>query len=400
MFSCSSPPRWRRAVTLLAGCGAAVALALAGQPAHADPVTNDPAEAAAGWLARQLVDGERFEVEFDGEIFLDQALTLDAVLAFSATGVAGEHADAAMAWLATPEVLDNYLNVFGGERAGSYAKLSFTAQVQGLDPASFGGVDLLAELVTFQRDDGRFVDRPLPGEEDGFADFSNAFVQAFAILTLDRTPGGTPATAVAYLVGQQCPDGGFPQAFEQETCVSSVDHTAMAAQALLAVGEDQAAMDAIDWVAGQPLGNANSAGLAAQALRAGGRDTAADEAVLFLRSLQVGCDGPADQHGAVALDENGFDESTASRATAQAILGLAGVGFDELDGTGLVADVPVLDCATPEPTVPPEEGEGGEKLPVTGSPVAVLVGTGVLLAGVGSVAIWVTRRRGTGTIHA
>lgn len=354
VFSCSSSPRWRRAVTLLAGCGAAVALSLAGQPAHADPVTNDPAEAAAGWLASQLVDGERFE--FDSGV-PDGGLTIDAVLAFAATKVAGDHAEAALDWLATPAALSSYLgHDFGLRIAGSYAKLAFGAQVFGHDPTSFGGVDLLAELDELRDDDGRYRNDPVDG------DFSNAISQSLAILATERADGA-PKDAVDFLVEAQCSDGGFPTFFDADTCTSDVDTTALVIQTLFAVDRDQDAAAGLGWLVDQqqPNGgfratpptdviNANSTGLAAQALRVAGEDAAADQAVAYLRSLQVGCDGPEEDRGMVVHTEAAPGD--VPRATAQAILGLAGVGFDELDGTGLVADVPVLDCATPEPTVP------------------------------------------------
>jgi hypothetical protein len=415
------PPR-RRLATALAALGAAVAIGLTTSPAPAAAAaTTDPAEAAAGWLARQMVDGERFEVDFGGgQVFPDQGVTLDAVLGFAAAGAAGDHADAALTWLARPEILANYLGTeFGSAFAGAHAKLAFAVQVYGRDVTDFGGVDLEAHLRALQDPSGRFVD------QSGFGDFSNAFSQSFAILALDRSAGGAPVAAVTFLVGEQCGDGGFPLLFAQATCAGDVDATAMVVQALLAVGETQAAAEGLDWLAGrqQPAGgfagspptdvvNANSTGLAAQALRAGGRGAAADQAVAFLRSLQQGCDDPAERRGAVAYDQTGFDEANAVRATAQATLGLAGVGLAELDGTTAAAKAPRLDCdpgtPTPSPTgsaTPPAGGEDGDRgedgdggagggLPATGGPVAALVGVGVALTGAGGLALWTTRWRG------
>lgn len=392
----------RRLTTLLAGT--AVAVMLAASPAHAAPATDQPAPAAAGWLAGQMVDGERFETEFEGQVFPDQGLTVDAVLAFAAAGVAGDRIDAAFNWLATPDVLGGYLGTaFDSAFAGSYAKLAFAAQVTGRDPSEFGGVDLIAELLALQDDTGRFVDQP--------EDFSNAFSQSFAILALDRTAEGAPPEAVAFLVGEQCPDGGFPLLFAQSTCTGDVDSTAMAVQALAAAGAADAAADGLAWLverqesnggfAGSPptnVVNANSTGLAAQALRAGGEDAAADQAVGFLRGQQIGCDGPVEQRGAIAYDENGFDPANVRRATAQAILGLVGVGMADLDGSAAAPEVPQLACeATPpaSPTPSPTQAPGGQGggLPVTGTPIPVVVGAGLALVAVGALAVWATRRR-------
>lgn len=387
------------AAALLAGPVAAA------QPAHAAPATDQPAPAAAGWLADQLVDGQ-FLV-FDGTDFPSPGLTIDAVLAFAATGVAGAAAESATDWLVTPEVVTGYVGDGEDEAfAGSHAKLALGAEVQGLDPTALGGVDLLARLLALQSENGRFQDR------SEFGDFSNAFSQSFAILALAGAPAGVPADAldlaVDFQLAAQCPDGGFPEQF-LETCTSDVDATGMVAQALLAAGQDPAA--ALDWLADQqqpeggfpdPTGtaNANSTGLAAQALRAGGRDAAADRAVAFLEGLQVGCDGPEDQRGSIPNTADAPGD--VPRATAQAILGMVGIGMADLDGTGAQPEAPRLDCpATPSPTPTEPGGTGGTggtggaggELPVTGDPVLLLVAAGAVLAGAGGLTVWLTRLR-------
>jgi LPXTG-motif cell wall-anchored protein len=388
----------------LAGFGVALAAALAAPPAHAAPTTDQRARAAAGWLADQLVDGERLEIEFGGDRFPDQGLTVDAVLAFAAAGVAGVEAEAAVSWLAEPEVLAAYVGDGLAEAyAGAHAKLAFGAQVQGHDPASFGGVDLLARLLSLLDESGRFSDR------SQFGDFSNAFSQSFAILALARTPAGAPPAAVAFQLAAQCPDGGFPEQFAADPCRSDVDSTAMVAQALLAAGESPTG--ALDWLAGQQHpdggfgsdgGNANSTGLAGQALRVGGRDLAADRAVTFLASLQVGCDGSPEQRGSIRTRAD--LPGDVPRATAQGILGLVGVSLAELDGTTAQAEAPRLGCEpdpsptpTPTPTPSPPAGAGGE-LPVTGDLTVVLAAAGAGLAGAGGGAVWATRRRSRSTV--
>lgn len=402
--------RRRGHASLLAGLATVAIFTFAAPPAAAAPapITTDAAEAAAGWLATQLVDGERLEHEVAGVGYPDQGLTADAALAFAAAGVAGEYGDATVAWLFTPEIRDEYLTGFGHISANAHAKLAYTATVYGLGLHE-SGIDLEAALRELENDQGRFVDR-------GSYDLSNGFSQSFAILALARTPDGAPASAVDYLVGQQCPDNGFPLLFEQEVCASDVDSTAMIVQALLAV-EHPAAAEGLDWLvarqhsnggfAGSPpthTVNSNSTGLAAQALRAGGRHAAADAAVDYLRQRQVGCEGPAEYRGAIAYDEQGFDPSNAARTTAQAILGLAGVALADLDGTVARSEAPTLDCdrstADPTPTSPADTGDrsggGEETLPVTGTPVVTLIGLGVVVAAVGAVTLavsaWLRRR--------
>ncbi|MFK3984421.1 peptidase [Micromonospora sp. NPDC050397] len=331
-------------------CGALAAVGAVGSSATAAPPTLQRGDAAAGWLARQMVDGERFEVSFDGLVFPDQGLTIDAVFAFAAAKVADEHAARATAWLARPEILSGYVGDGAVEAyAGATAKLALAVQVRGADPATFGGVDLVARLRGLQAPSGRFSDR------SAYGDYSNAFSQSLALLALDRTPAGAPPVAVSFLAGSRCADGGYPLLFDQVPCVSDVDATALAVQALQATGRPIAAAAGLGWLAGvqdadggfvnaggEP--NANSTGLAGQALRVGGRPVAEARAKVFLLGLQIGCPGAAADRGAIAYTPAGFDPSTAVRATAQGVLGLTGAGFADLSSAGARPAAPVLAC--------------------------------------------------------
>jgi hypothetical protein len=341
-------PALRQLCAVLAAC---VLAALFTSPATASGQTHNRADAAAGWLARQMVDGDHFEVDFGGQIFPDQGLTVDAVFAFATAKVADDHAGRAMQWLARPDILTGYIGDGAVESyAGPTAKLALAVQVRGGDPASFGGADLLTRLRALQQPSGRFTD------QSAFGDFSNAFSQSLAILALDRTATGAPGAASAFLAASRCPDGGYPVLFAQPVCTSEVDATAMAVQALLAAGRFADAAPGLNWlvsvqgtdggfasVAG--VANANSTGLAGQALRAGLRPIAAARATLFLIGLQVGCGGAAADRGAVAFDASGFDPATAVRATAQAILGMAGAGFPHLTAHGSRPGAPILACS-------------------------------------------------------
>lgn len=274
------------AVAILCGLGLVAAPAAAA-------ATQNRADAAAGWLARQMADGERFEADFGGQKFPDQGLTIDAIFAFAAAGVSDTNAGKAIAWLAKPEITAGYVGGGTEAYAGAHAKLFLAARVRGKDPATFGGVDLKAGLLSLLTPSGRFSDR------SEYGDYSNALSQSLALLALDRTPGGAPASAVAFLAGSQCPDGGFPQNFGEATCASDIDATATVVQALRATGDTVNAAEGTAWLVskqhpnggfgfGTDAPNANSTGLAAQAL-AGHRPAAATKAREFLRSLQTGC---------------------------------------------------------------------------------------------------------------
>lgn len=358
----------RATATVLASLTAVFGVALA-SPAAAQPTppqTEDPAGAAAGWLARQLVDGERFEVEFGGVVYPDQGMTADAVLAFDAADVAQDHAVRATTWLSRPDILAGYI---GDGTADSYpgalAKVALVALAQGQDPTSFGGVDLVGRLLARQADTGRFRDLssypPPPAEP---SDYSNALSQSLAVIALRRSAGGVSdsvAAGATYLAAARCADGGFPLQFEQPVCTSQVDATGFAVQALLAAGQEATAAAGLDYLESVQLAsggfqdagvaNANSTALAAQALRVGGRDAAATAATAFLSSLQVRCDGPAGSRGEVRYDQAGTGDP--ARATAQAVLGLAGVGLVDLDHAGDAAAAPELACQltpTSQPT--------------------------------------------------
>ncbi|MEU6236631.1 prenyltransferase/squalene oxidase repeat-containing protein [Kitasatospora sp. NPDC047058] len=159
----------------------------------------------------------------------------------------------------------------------------------------------------------------------------------------------TPAdSAVSWLTGQQCADGGWPS-FRADTaaaCDATLEDsnaTAVAIQALVALGGHQDAVDkGVQWLKanqnadgswafnpGSP-GDANSTGLAVNALFAAKTDPAGvakagKNAFDGLAFFQLGCAAPTDQQGAFfyqpksdgALEANGL-------ATGQAALAAVG----------------------------------------------------------------------------
>jgi hypothetical protein len=351
----------RSVVALIAALALAAGLA---PPATAEGEPIDPLTTAAGWLARQLVDGERFEQTFGTDTFPDYGLTIDAVLAFAAAGVADDFGSAAAAYTARSANTTGYIGDgdagtgVGEFYAGATAKLALLAQVRGLDPRAWGedGVDLIARLLYLEDADGRFAD------QSQWGDFSNSIGQSIAIVVLHRQAGVDPSlAAIDMLLTSQCPDGGFAlELNDQAACTSGVDSTAYAVQALLLAGRTTEAGAGLDWLASAQQddggftstdgtdGNANSTGVAAQALAVGGRDAEAGRAVAYLVGLQQQCDAPEADRGAIAFDESGFDAGTAVRATAQGVLGLAAVGLGDLDATGAAGEAPAYVCAVPD----------------------------------------------------
>lgn len=351
------------------GAGAIIA------PAPSPPV-NQPARAAAAWLAAQGDDGV---YEYLGTP--DWGLTADAVVALAAARSADDAARRSTERLRG--AVDEFASPAPGPDdrvAGALAKLLLVALVRGEDPTGFGGRDLPAELLSTLRDDGRFSDVGTGG-----ADTSNGFTQALAVTALARL-GQVPPAAVAHLLRQQCPGGGFrlflvgDGGCTQDSAADG-DTTGLAVQALLAVGTDdagQAAARAGAFLAARqrPDGsvggsgptaapNVNSTALAAQALRALGRTVEADRAEAWVRSLQLGCDAPAADRGAVAYNGAARAEAVGQgisparrdqflRATTQAVLGLGAVPLGALVADGAAPGTEPLECTgTTTTTAPP-----------------------------------------------
>lgn len=347
--------------------------------AAAGPATStNPAEVGARFLEQQLVDSDYLlPLKIGEESYPQYGVVADAVLALDAAGTGQKAATAATAVLA-----DNVVNYVGfGDpaeaAAGATAKLLNVAVAQGVDPTAFGGVDLPATLQSLESANGRFSDA------SAFGDYSNTFGQSFALIGLQRAGAGVSDEAVEYLATQQCDDGGFRTVMEDTQCTDAsaaeVDATALAVQALIAVGGPSSpdVIEGLDFLAGQqsaaggfgggslqPADNANSTGLAAQAMLAGGRSTQARAAVGFLRPLQYGCTFPDALRGAIAYDSTAYDDAAAAgaaaevsdqdrRATAQALLAFAGVPLGSVTSSGATAEAPELACTDPTPTPTP-----------------------------------------------
>ena len=365
----------RRFGTLLAAAALVAApTAAVLSPSAAMAASTDPTLVGAHYLQQQLAaGGHHFSVTFDGVDYPDHGVTADAVLALAAAGTAQDEAALATAWLAGDVV--GYLG-FGDPAeisAGSAAKLLNVALAQGIDPTDFGGYDLLTALQGLEQPSGRFSDKSVYG------DYTNTFGQSFALIGLDRAGEPVSDAARAYLLAQQCPGGGFQLYMSDAGCTSDdsadPDATAMAVQALIAVGGASAAAgDGLDYLAsrqdlaggvggGGPQSgvNANSTGLAGQAFLAGGRTAQARAAVMFLTSLQYGCDFPVALRGGIAYDAAAFAATKADgaaaepidqdrRSTSQALLALAGTPLASVTADGADAVAPALTCTTPTPS--------------------------------------------------
>ncbi|MFI7211360.1 cell wall anchor protein [Micromonospora maritima] len=393
-------PVSRRLATTLGAVATTTLVAIAALPPTVGAAPADDARAAASWLAGQFTDGS-LPGPFGGP---DWGLTIDGLVALSATGVDDSTRRAATAQVAAHVRAYNSYDDWGIEGftdGGATAKLLYAASAAGADPTDFGGYDLRAETLSLlagadagtQR--GRVTSRTTA---DSGPDVGNTFDQSFAVLGLARS-GDVPQDAVDFLVRQQCVAGGFrlypdtadgpsPSCDAQPDATLDVDSTAMAVQALLAAADDgaagagDAARRGADWLAAQQRAdgsfggsgpttgaNANSTGLAGQALAAAGDDAGATRAARALAGWQLtaanGGKATGDA-GAIAYDAAGLATAVAGgigenerdqwrRATAQALLGLAQVPLGRI-GLDLPPTSPTptpTGTASPTPTLSP-----------------------------------------------
>ncbi|WP_156925873.1 hypothetical protein [Glycomyces arizonensis] len=361
----------------------------AAAPAHAqdDAPYDDPAAAAASWLAAQS-SGDHFE--FNGAP--NVSATLDSLIGLMAAGVGGDQVQASLEWINDPDTLGSYVYPAEGEDApialGSAGKVMYVVATAGGDPTDFGGVKLADEVA----------EASVEGLDGGSL--------SWAALGLSRTEDGVSEAVTAALLAAQCDDGGFSYAVpESGSCTGDPDTTGTAVSALTAIGEDgaDAREGALGWLKdhqgedgsfdGGFGANANSTALAAQALLTSeGATEAAEAAVAYLIGLQIGCG--EDGAGAIRFsDPEDPETGEASRllATAQALVPLSGQSLAELDASDLAADVPAADCESADNGAASDEA--GEEADDDGNAWVpwVIVGAAVVLVAV--VAFLVVRGR-------
>jgi len=378
--------------------------------------------------------------------YFDGGNTIDAVLGLDGAQVGLDGADAAFGYV--EDNVGGYIGTdFGSLYAGPAGKALLGVVAHGGDVNNFGGVDLVDVLLNDSLgavEPGRFSDLPLTGCGDPVCDYSNTIGQTLDIIGIGLATGEVPDVAMEFLLDQQCADGGFRGNLDDTTCVSDLDATAFAAQAL--VGrygtQDANTIKALDFLASKQgtdggllnqdgQANANTAGVAAQAFAVGGYTAQLTKAQSFLAGLQFDCTSPASLRGGIAFTAD--DRATLLkapadkeayprllRATPQATLGLAGGSLLDVTAEGSAATAPVLSCPKPTttpsttpsvtPTGTPTTTTGPSTTPIsstpsaptasgpglayTGASVAGPLAIGALLLLAGAATLLVARRRG------
>jgi hypothetical protein len=326
---------------------------------HKTSTISSPAQAAAGYLARQLA-GKHHDhyVDIVGKAkYADDGETADAILSMDAAGVSQAAARRATRWL--EKDAKNYL---GGSAPnvypGSAAKLLLVADAQHVNPRKFNGINLISALLGTEGSAGA-----APGQFQNPADTqfsSSVIVQSLAILALadTATVDAPDEAAVNFLASQSCPDGGFQVSIRSSGGCSNedVDATAYAIQALIAGNAKAKVTSAVRWLrtkknadggwSEEPgsgsRSDANSTAIAVEALIAAhGR---AARGLNWLLKHQEGCSARASRRGAVRFRSGKFDPTTALRATTQAAAALARRPLAWIDRTSARSAAPVLVC--------------------------------------------------------
>jgi hypothetical protein len=315
--------------------------------------TTSPAPAETGlagaldWLqSQQQPDGGFSNGVSAGS---DPGTTADVVLAAAVAG------DAPGSWKAGGQSPIDYLEAhassFDPADAGRVAKLVLAVRAAGLDPRAFAGSD--------------WVDQLSAGWEASRQSYAgDPYSDALVILALHAAGGSIEPEAAAGLEQARLADGTY--AFNGDTTPGAGDSntTAMIVQALVALGEPEAAIQPSlayfrsaqnadgGWTYQKPSPygeetDANSTALVVQALLAAGEELGAwrhpEQTLLGL------------QHASGALTFNAATPGDNLLATAQGIPALAGVALSNLPG-------------------PPERSSNvGSHLPLIGVVLEILV---------------------------
>ncbi|MQS12018.1 terpene cyclase/mutase family protein [Streptomyces kaniharaensis] len=261
-----------------------------------------------------------------------------------------------------------------------------------LTVARLGAAALSAALLAGTAAAPALADSPAPtaaAAPDGLygksdPTYDGVWRQSLALTALAAAKVAPADSAVSWLTGQQCEDGGWPSFRASgagcDAKTEDSNATAVAIQALAALGGHQDAVDkGVQWLKanqnadgswpynpGSP-GDANSTGLAVNALFAAKADPAGvakagKNAFDGLAHFQLGCAVPADQRGAFAYQPDPSAGALAPNAlaTAQASLAAAGGWLPVAAGVRSDAAPKPLPCPDGAPAAPVARADSAE----------------------------------------
>ena len=185
---------------------APIAIAASSASATTSPSEMLLARSATSYLASQFntsgyIPGSSGSVDYSD--------TLASVMDFAATNTYLPLAHQALNYIAAN--LNSYVVTAYGDGPGQLANVIIAVRSLGLDPTNFGGVNLINRLLATQQTTG--VDSGMFGSETELTNYdAGAYDQGLALSALAYagvTSGPQVQSAVAWLQGQQCSNGGF-----------------------------------------------------------------------------------------------------------------------------------------------------------------------------------------------
>lgn len=160
---------------------------------------------AGTWLAARVQPGG-YVASASDPTQPDFSATANTVFGLAATGVDEAKAQLALSYLASH--VNDDVTVGGSDGPGQLALLILDAVALGSDPRAFGGSDLVARLEATQQSSGSDVG--LFGVQDPTYDGTYRQGLALAALAAAGVTSGTSVTSgESWLIGQQCPNGGW-----------------------------------------------------------------------------------------------------------------------------------------------------------------------------------------------
>ena len=176
------------------------------------PVLQLPQRAAARQAAQWLVsqfNARGFIPVIPGGSQADLSGTVQSVLSLAAANVDPTLAQQSLGYLEAN--VDAYVAQQGADGPGQLALLILDAEAVGVSPTDFGGTDLVTRLLATEQTTG--PDAGLFGTENQAANYSaGGYQQGLALAALAAagvTGRSQVGTAIAWLVQEQCPDGGW-----------------------------------------------------------------------------------------------------------------------------------------------------------------------------------------------
>ncbi|MFF0740281.1 prenyltransferase/squalene oxidase repeat-containing protein [Streptomyces sp. NPDC004111] len=273
-------------------------------PAPTVPPGRVAVEPAVKWLKGRLTDGER--VVEEGAEEPNTGFTTEVALALASAQPKDTDLDKVVAFLARNT--DAYAYPAGTGRApdtNAAARLALLAVSTGRDPRAFADHDLAGDLVKHLCTAGPDSGTPTPGCT-AKGDFPNAGYtdgQALGLLAVKRAGIAPPTDAVKRILDMQCESGGFTSILIRpgQNCEPEPWTTGQVLPALRAVGgQDGAVAKARSYLKRTQLkeggfpaatgltdGSPFTTAVAAQALRALGDTAYADAALAWLSRQQL-----------------------------------------------------------------------------------------------------------------